>query len=337
MKRPIFLFTGGTGGHVLPAIGLYHFLKDKGEDVILCTDHRGARFAGDTPHLIISSGGGQASLLKRLSKILPHAMRLVLRMMKEKPKAVIGFGGYPSAPGGLAAFLSKSPLFLVEQNLVLGKTNRLLAPFAKRIFLGFPISSGLKKEKTYVVGPLCRRLSIRPFSLKMNPIRVLVIGGSQGAKIFTERIPQALGLLPPDVQKQLQVRVQSSTPLPGCETSPFFDMADQLSWAHVLICRAGASTISEIFLSKRPALLIPYPHATDDHQTHNAQYVVSQGGGWVLPQKEASPEALAAFLKTCVQNPETLLECHRLLDCLPENNPYPLIYDALNFPPCSSL
>jgi UDP-N-acetylglucosamine--N-acetylmuramyl-(pentapeptide) pyrophosphoryl-undecaprenol N-acetylglucosamine transferase len=245
-----------------------------------------------------------------------QARRLLRRLA---PVCVIGFGGYPSVPTMLAAVYLRLPTLIHEQNAVLGRANRLLAPRVGGIATGFPSTAGLR--------PFDRRRAVqtgnpvRPGILDIGwrkykapqrggPIELLIVGGSQGARVMSETVAPALGALPTRLREMLRVSHQArSEDLRAADAiyrknriqaelqSFFTDVPDRLARAHLVICRAGASTVSELAAIGRPALLIPYPYATDDHQTANARAFAESGGGWVVPQPGLRQDTLALHLE----------------------------------------
>ncbi|HMA49423.1 MAG TPA: undecaprenyldiphospho-muramoylpentapeptide beta-N-acetylglucosaminyltransferase [Magnetospirillaceae bacterium] len=341
MKKPLILLTaGGTGGHVFPAEALATELTKRGHKLAFVTDKRGAAYGGalgglDTYHI---SGGGIAgkSPFKRLHSVGSlvagyfQARKLIRRL---KPAAVIGFGGYASVPAVMAANHLGVPSAVHEQNAVLGRANRLLAGGAARIATSFERTGRVKAQwhaKLRHVGNPVRAaiLALRgapyPARFGHGPITLLVVGGSQGAKAFSELVPQALIKLPHDLQRRLSVHQQCKiedvdrvTQLYhhhgiAADLRPFFDdIPARLAEAHLVICRSGASTVAELAAAGRPAVLIPYPHAIDDHQTANAAAFARRGAGWLMPQATLTPDSLAVQLGALLAAPGTLEEAAR--------------------------
>jgi UDP-N-acetylglucosamine--N-acetylmuramyl-(pentapeptide) pyrophosphoryl-undecaprenol N-acetylglucosamine transferase len=324
MSGPVVLAAGGTGGHLFAAAALAGELAASGREVHVMTDARadayGARLPGAEIHNVRAGrvGGGPVRAafgLAALAVGVLEARRLLRRLA---PAAVVGFGGYPSLPTMLAAASLGLPTMIHEQNAVLGRANRLLAPRAARIATGFAETAGLRAcdraRAVHTGNP------VRPAVLALGDlayaapspegtIELLVLGGSQGAHILAEIVPAALAILPPALRARLAVS-QQARPEDlaavvaayaaigiSAEVESFFeDVPQRLARAHLVICRAGASTLAELGVVGRPAVLIPYPHATDDHQTANARAFAAAGGGRVLAQAGLSPEALAAEL-----------------------------------------
>jgi UDP-N-acetylglucosamine--N-acetylmuramyl-(pentapeptide) pyrophosphoryl-undecaprenol N-acetylglucosamine transferase len=255
-----------------------------------------------------------------------QARRLLRRLC---PAAVVGFGGYASVPALLAAAQLGLPTLIHEQNAVFGRANRLLAPRAKRIETGFPAPIGLRTADCgraiptgNPVRPAIRTVGGTPYAPPENngPIELLVVGGSQGARFFGEAVPPALVSLPAELRTRLRVSQQARPEdLPAvvahyqaggmvADIKSFFDdMPARLKRAHLVICRAGASTVAELAAAGRPAILVSYPHAMDDHQTANAAAFADAGGGWAIAQHEPSPAALAAQLAALLAEPARLV------------------------------
>jgi UDP-N-acetylglucosamine--N-acetylmuramyl-(pentapeptide) pyrophosphoryl-undecaprenol N-acetylglucosamine transferase len=314
------LAAGGTGGHLFPAQALAEQLVARGAAVHLATDRRADAFAAEVPGVEISQVwagrlGGRpirsAYGLAMMAAGLVRARRLLRRL---DPEAVVGFGGYPSVPTMLAATQLGFATVIHEQNAVLGRANRLLARRVSRIATGFAETAGLRPAEraraVYTgnpVRPAIRRvaqIAYRP-AQPGAPIELLVLGGSQGARIFADVVPAALAALPPALRMTLRVSQQArpedctrvAEQLQGAgiaaEVSSFFtDVPARLARAQLVICRAGASTVAELAAIGRPAFLVPYPHATDDHQAANARAFANTGAGWLMPQSALSAPML---------------------------------------------
>jgi UDP-N-acetylglucosamine--N-acetylmuramyl-(pentapeptide) pyrophosphoryl-undecaprenol N-acetylglucosamine transferase len=314
------LAAGGTGGHLFPAQALAEQLARRGAAVHLATDRRADAFAAAVPGVTTARiwsgriGGDPVQIAQGLAQMaigIVQARRMLRRL---DPEAVIGFGGYPSIPTVLAATQLGFPTVIHEQNAVLGRANRLLARRVKRIATGFAEIAGMRDTLRHRL--VCTGNPVRPAILEFagaeyrpplpgEPIELLITGGSQGARIFADVVPMALAALPADLRTALRVSQQARPE--DCERvtaefheagitadvqSFFTDMPQRLARAHLVICRAGASTVSELTCVGRPALLIPYPHATDDHQTANARLFAAAGAGWVIPQSAFSAPML---------------------------------------------
>jgi UDP-N-acetylglucosamine--N-acetylmuramyl-(pentapeptide) pyrophosphoryl-undecaprenol N-acetylglucosamine transferase len=321
----VVLAAGGTGGHLFPAEALAIELLDRGKEVHLLSDARAEAFAGRAGEIAVHQvraarlGGGPARAAHALGELALGALQARRLLRRLSPTCAIGFGGYPSVPTMLAAVYLGLPTLIHEQNAVLGRANRLLAPRVRRIATGFPATAGIRhtdRARTIHTGN-----PVRPALLAVGqpnyaaphrggPIELLILGGSQGARIMSEALPPALAALPTRLREMLRVSHQARPEdLPAAEAiyrrnrvaaelrSFFADVPERLARAHLAICRAGASTIAELAAIGRPALLIPYPFATDDHQTANARSFAEAGGGWVVAQPELRPDTLALRLE----------------------------------------
>lgn len=334
-SAPIILATGGTGGHMFPAQALAHVLMERGYRLVLITDSRGDSYGGMLGglerHKIRAAGISGRGLLARVGAVFLLGLGLIQarRLLKKlKPSVAIGFGGYPAIPTMIAAAQLRIKTVIHEQNAVLGRANRVLAPRADRIATGFPTLARLRdadRDRAVLTGnpvrPEIIAMGGRPYTAPKpdGPVNLLVVGGSQGAAIFSEIVPAALASLPQASRKRLNVVQQC----PGdtangvravyeaagivAELAPFFkDIPERLSAAHLLICRAGASTIAELTAVGRPAILVPYPHAIDDHQRENGGRLCDAGGGWMMPQNSLTPARLAERVNTLLEQPKKL-------------------------------
>lgn len=332
-QRTILLAAGGTGGHLFPAEALAHELKARGWAVHLATDDRAGRFAGGFPadavHAISSStiGSRNPVALARAFWTIWRGVRQASQVIAAiKPAAVIGFGGYPTLPPLYAAARRGVPSMLHEQNAVMGRANKALAARVKAIAGGFlSDAAGPYAAKIVVTGnpvrPAVLEAANTPFAAPANePFRLLVFGGSQGASFFSEAIPPAIAELPEAQRKRLRITQQARREDEAgvrdayaamgveAEVSPFFtDMAARLAAAHLVISRSGASTVSEIAVIGRPALLVPYPHALDHDQAANAATLAAAGGAEVHPQASLSPERLAELIGGLMNAPDRLI------------------------------
>ncbi|MBB5710644.1 undecaprenyldiphospho-muramoylpentapeptide beta-N-acetylglucosaminyltransferase [Sphingomonas xinjiangensis] len=319
--RSYVLAAGGTGGHMVPAAALAAELASRGHHVALVSDDRGVRFPGlfeDVETHVLPAGrlgGGPLGYLRAGRNVLA-GRSMALRLYKElKPAAVIGFGGYPALPSLLAAFRAGIPTVIHEQNAVLGRVNRFVAGRVKAIATSYDQVERMKPgwtAKTHLVGNPVReavlRLRERPYpALDEDGIfRVLVTGGSQGATVLSQVVPDGLALLPVHFRRRLQVTHQAriedidsvrakyqAHEIPADLATYIADMPEALAWAHVVIARAGASTIAELTAAGRPAILVPLPSATDDHQTANAREITKAGGARTIPQRAFTAAELA--------------------------------------------
>jgi len=296
IKAPVVLAAGGTGGHLFPAVALGDELTRRGYDVHMLTDRRARRFldsfAEDHIHVIGSatiSGKNPLKLLRSLWQMMGGVMQSRRLLRRLKPCLVAGFGGYPTVPPLFAATAMGIPAFIHEQNAVMGRANRFLAPRVCAIAGGFLEPAGRFAGKMIVTGNPLRQAVIdaaqRPYkpATGNEPFSLLIFGGSQGASFFSEIMPQALALLAPSVRARLAITQQARPADLAClqqayaslglkaDIGPFFsDMAARIAAAHYIIARSGASTVAEIAAIGRPALMVPYPHALDHDQIQNA-------------------------------------------------------------------
>ena len=328
------LAAGGTGGHMVPAHALAAELKSRGHGVMLITDARGARFPGlfeDVPVHILPAGrlgGGPLGWLKAGVSVVKGRAEAKRLYREYRPDAVVGFGGYPAFPSLLAASAMRIPTVLHEQNGVMGRVNRLLAGEAEAIATAFSDTGRLKSghaAKTVLVGNPVRepivKLGELPFPAfdQTAPLKILVTGGSQGATILSKVVPEGLGMLDPSLRHRLQVVQQcrpedlgpvraryQSLEIPAEVITYIEDMPSRLRDAHLFIGRAGASTVAELSAAGRPAILVPYGAATDDHQTYNAREITEAGGARTIQQSDFTPEVLAQQIEVLAQDPQAL-------------------------------
>jgi UDP-N-acetylglucosamine--N-acetylmuramyl-(pentapeptide) pyrophosphoryl-undecaprenol N-acetylglucosamine transferase len=333
------LAAGGTGGHRFPAEALARELLERGRRVHLVTDARSEALAGRSDGIDIHRvragrfDRGPAHAAHAIAELAAGTLQARRLLRRLAPAAVIGFGGYPSVPTMLAASYLRLPTLIHEQNAVLGRANRLLAPRAKRIATGFPETRGLRpadRPRMVHTGNPVRAAVLAAGESDYRapapdgPIELLVLGGSQGAHILGEIVPAALAGLPASLRAALRVSQQArpedlaavagayAKSAVAAATSSFFtDVPERLARAHLVICRAGASTVAELSAVGRPALLVPYPHAADDHQSANAQAFAAAGGGWVVRQGELHADTLAARLATLLGDAAALSEAAR--------------------------
>lgn len=336
MSGPVVIAAGGTGGHLFPARALAEELVARGRDVVAVTDRRGGDIGAGLPglpvHRLRASALSGRSLAGRVSGVVDLMIgafeaRALLRRLR--PSAVVGFGGYPTVPPLWAARRLGVPTAIHEQNAVLGRANRLLAGRVDLIACSFAGTSGVAegRARTIVTGNPVRaaiaRLHDQPYRAPNGDgrLRVLVVGGSQGARILSRVLPQALETLPAGARERI-VLVQQCRPEDleavratyarlgvAAETAAFFDDMDaRLDAAQLVICRAGASTVAELAVAGRPAILLPYRFATDDHQAANARAVESDGAGWLMPESAFTPEAVAARIESLIACPKQLVE-----------------------------
>jgi UDP-N-acetylglucosamine--N-acetylmuramyl-(pentapeptide) pyrophosphoryl-undecaprenol N-acetylglucosamine transferase len=332
-EHPILLAAGGTGGHVFPAEALAAELLRRGHRVGLVTDTRGKGFGQNLPELPLyripaGTPSGRSLLGKLMSVVeIGHGVVSALTLLGlTRPVAVVGFGGYPALPLLLAAKLRKIPIVVHEQNAVLGRVNRLVARFAARIATSFPATHFLPEQAVVTVTgnpvrPAILAAADVPYTAPDQSLRILIMGGSQGARVLSDSVPAALASLPPDMKKRLRVvqqcraedldRVRAAYTAAGiqAETATFFsDVAQRLAVAHLVVSRSGASSTAEIAVIGRPSLLVPYAHAMDDHQTANAQALAHAGGAEVIAQDKFTPERVAMAFKDLLADPAQLAD-----------------------------
>ena len=328
MTGPVVLAAGGTGGHLFPAESLARELNARGLPVVLISDDRvtefSAAFPADAIHQVTSgtvTGKGLPGKIKgviALGRGILESRSLLARL---KPSVVVGFGGYPTVPPMLAASFAGIPTVLHEQNAVMGRANRFLSKRVSRVATGFPIGGG-----SVHVGNPVRQSVINAALLPMPPLepggtlKLLVFGGSQGARIMGEIVPPALALLSPQKRARLQVtqqvrqedldsvRAEYARLGVTAECSPFFrDLPERMAGSHLVIARAGASTVAELCVIGRASILVPLPGALDQDQAANAAIVANAGGADVMRQgSQFTPALLAERLSAFLDGPETL-------------------------------
>ncbi len=333
-SRHFVLAAGGTGGHLVPAFALASELDRRGHHVALLTDARGADLPGKPDclpvHVIPASKLGRNPLHwpKGIAAIL-EGRRMALRLYDSfQPSAVVGFGGYPVLPALLAATSAEIPSVIHDQNALLGRVNRLLAGRVDAIATAYPEVARLSPkhaQKVHLVGNPVRAeivaLREQPFPAFTEDglLRVLVTGGSQGARVMSEVVPDGLAMLPPALRQRLQVTQQCRAEdldavreryrnhdIPA-ELGTFFeDMAARLADAHLFIGRAGGMSIAELTVVGRPGILVPLPIATDDHQADNTREIVKAGGARMIRQERFTAKELAKQIQAMAQHPETL-------------------------------
>lgn len=321
LKRHFILAAGGTGGHMVPGHALAEELIRRGHKVALITDARGAKipalFDGVDVHIMPAGrvSGGVFGWFKAARNIWAGRAMAKRLYRSERPAAVVGFGGYPALPALLAAHSMGIPTAVHEQNAVLGRVNRLVAGKVDAIATAYDEVDRLKPsylDKVALVGNPVREEVLALRSKPYPPLepdgvfRLLVTGGSQGATVLSSVVPEGLSLLPEEFRRRLQVTQQcrpedietvraqyASFGIPAELATYLPDLPERLAWSHLVIARAGASTIAELTAAGRPAILIPLPSATDDHQTSNAREMAKAGGARMIPQNKFTPQELA--------------------------------------------
>jgi UDP-N-acetylglucosamine--N-acetylmuramyl-(pentapeptide) pyrophosphoryl-undecaprenol N-acetylglucosamine transferase len=333
--RPIALAAGGTGGHMFPAEALAQELLARGHRVVLVTDRRGGAFGGRLATVAVHRvhaagvlGKTAAERIKALALLAIGVIQAIALLARLKPAVVVGFGGYSSVPTLLAAHRVRVPTVLHEQNAVLGRANRLMAPHARTIAVAFAAIEAVRdadRAKVVHTGNPVRgaviALNARRYVAPVpgGALRLLITGGSQGARVFADVVPAAIASLPKDMRTRLEINQQcrpediERTVFAyrdagvRYEVAAFFnDMPERLARAHLGVCRAGASTIAELTVAGLPAILVPLPSAADDHQTVNARLTERAGAAWMMAQTDFTPPALARRLFELLRAPERL-------------------------------
>lgn len=332
----VLLAAGGTGGHMFPAEALAGTLLARGHAVALVTDARGKGFGDRLPQVAvhrISAGGlagyGLVARARGALQLLNGFLQARKLLRRLSPAIVVGFGGYASVPTVMAAQRAGINTVLHEQNAVLGRANRLLAARAAKIAISFDEVSGLPggatgaQGKTVITGnpvrPAIAAVADKPYPALDGDFHLLITGGSQGARVFSQIVPEAVRMLPDDLRARLriaqQTRAEDFAAVKdaydrmgiAAEIATFFsDMPERLTAAHLAIMRSGASTVSELCAAGRPAILVPYPYAADDHQTANARAVAAAGAAWMMPEPEFTALALADRLNALFSAPAEL-------------------------------
>jgi UDP-N-acetylglucosamine--N-acetylmuramyl-(pentapeptide) pyrophosphoryl-undecaprenol N-acetylglucosamine transferase len=331
-SRPMVIAAGGTGGHMFPALALAAELRQRDQRVVIFCDARGARYLGNgIEHRLIQSASPSGDVRRRLAGVARLALgfpQSLAALWRLKPSTVAALGGYASVPVGLAARCLRLPVLLHEQNAVLGRANRLLARSAARVALTFAGTEGadaVPETKRLLTGNpvraevLALRERIYHAPHAGEPLRVLVIGGSQGARVLSEAVPAAIACLPEAERARIRLtqqcrpedleRVAGAYAALGFEAelaSFFHDLPERLASTHLVISRAGASSVAEILVLGRPALLVPFRLAADDHQRANAEAVAADGAGWLISEAELTGEALATRIRAVLKDPEQL-------------------------------
>jgi len=339
VTRHFVLAAGGTGGHMIPAHAVAEELMARGHHVALVTDERGAKIPGifqDAAVHVLPAGrmqGGPLGWIRGLRGIL-NGRDMARRMYGTfRPSVVVGFGGYPALPALLGALKDGIPTVVHEQNAVLGRVNRLLARKVNAIATAYPDVERLKPRyahKVHLVGNPVRQevLALRdeefPALTDESVFRLLVTGGSQGASILSDVVPEGLSLLPISLRRRLQVTQQcraedidrvratyAEMEIPADLATYINDIPEKLNWAHLVIARAGASTLAELTVAGRPAILVPLPSAMDDHQTANVRELVEAGGARSIPQSRFTPVELAKQMQKMAMEPGALQNAAR--------------------------
>jgi UDP-N-acetylglucosamine--N-acetylmuramyl-(pentapeptide) pyrophosphoryl-undecaprenol N-acetylglucosamine transferase len=333
---PVLLAAGGTGGHLFPAEALAHALARRGIGVELATDERAERYGQKFParqiHVIASATvrGRDPLALARTAAVLGMGTLQAVRLLgRIRPAVVVGFGGYPTVPPVLAGALRGIPTLIHEQNAVMGRANRFLAPRVKAIALSF--AGVLDRAPRLAAKATLTGNPVRPAVIaaaqaayaapdSRSPLRLVVIGGSQGARIMADVVPPAIERLAPELRMRIAI-VQQARPEDltrvndsyaraqvAAEAAPFFvDLPARIAASHLVIARAGASTVAELATIGRPAVLVPLPHALDQDQSANAGVLERAGGAIRLPQHDFTPDRLASEIAALALSPQKLV------------------------------
>jgi UDP-N-acetylglucosamine--N-acetylmuramyl-(pentapeptide) pyrophosphoryl-undecaprenol N-acetylglucosamine transferase len=328
------LAAGGTGGHLFPAMALAQELRRRGHAVHLMTDERvasyGRDFPADATHIVPSA---TPSIRNPFKFVLAGAtlcwgtLLAIIKLRQIRADGVVGFGGYPTFPPLMAASVLGLPTILHEANAVMGRANRALGRFADVLALSFAqtrFASDFRREKVVTGNPVrdrVREMAAKPYPLMghTDPIRLSVFGGSQGAHAFAELVPPAIAMLPQDLRTRLRLTQQCRPEdldraaaayrdaRVNVELAPFFDdLPDRVARSHLVIARSGASTVAELCVLGRPAILVPLPGSIDADQKNNALVVDGAGGGWIAEQATLSPQLLASRIEALLRDPEGL-------------------------------
>jgi UDP-N-acetylglucosamine--N-acetylmuramyl-(pentapeptide) pyrophosphoryl-undecaprenol N-acetylglucosamine transferase len=333
MSRPVLIMAGGTGGHVFPALALARLLRASSREVIWLGTRRGleARVvpAENIPMEWLTMGGlrgkGLATMLAAPWQLLRALWQALSIMRRHRPAVVVGMGGFVTGPGGVAAWLCRRPLLIHEQNAIAGYSNRCLAPLARQVLTAFPSAFARLGKARLIGNPVRSDIAALPvpaqrFAGRDGAIRLLVVGGSLGALRLNQNVPGALALMAREAAVRFEVRHQTgekhldatraayAASGVTADVSAFInDMAEALGWADLVICRAGALTIAELAAAGVGAVLVPYPHAVDDHQTHNAAFLVDAGAARLLADASVTAQTLARELRELCANRAVLL------------------------------
>jgi UDP-N-acetylglucosamine--N-acetylmuramyl-(pentapeptide) pyrophosphoryl-undecaprenol N-acetylglucosamine transferase len=326
-ERCALVMAGGTGGHIFPGLAVAEALRARGWRVhwLGAPNSMEAQLVPPRgfPLETIDFGGVRGKGIKTLVllplKLLRAFWQSIQVVRRVRPQVVVGLGGYITFPAGMMSVLLGKPLVLHEQNSVAGMANKVLAGVADRVYSAFP---QVLKKGEWVGNPLREAFLRQPppeerFAGRSGPLKVLVVGGSLGARALNEIVPQALARIPAAARpwvvhqsgaKQIdELRANYAQAGVEADLTPFIeDTASAYAEADLVICRAGASTVTELAAVGAPALFVPFPHAVDDHQTTNAKFLVDAGGGWLVQQRELTPDQLAAMLGSLTR--EALLQ-----------------------------
>ncbi len=330
LNRAVFLAAGGTGGHVFPALHTAGALKARGFDVLIITDKRGLSLLPENMHsrTICAASPFAGALTKRflaLAKLSMGFLQVFILLLRQRPLAVIGYGGYPAASPTLAAWLLRIPVWLHEQNAVMGRTNRVMSKLVRGVFISWPNTIGLPAAARYVytglpVAAAFSRLRSYKDTKETKQLHLAVFGGSIGAILFADILPQAVAGLPESLKSVVRITQQAhieridalqSTYAAhniDADIRPFFtDVAGILETADLVICRSGASTVAELAAAGRPSVLIPFAHALDGHQLANARQLADIDAAVIMQEQDLTADQLAAKIANLLSAPQKLL------------------------------
>jgi UDP-N-acetylglucosamine--N-acetylmuramyl-(pentapeptide) pyrophosphoryl-undecaprenol N-acetylglucosamine transferase len=329
---PILIMAGGTGGHVFPGLAVAEALRARDRTVVWLGTQRGLEARVVPPQgievewisIVGVRGRGIWAWVAAPFRIVGALLQALGALRRRRPAAVLGMGGFVAGPGGFAAWLSRKPLLLHEQNAVAGTTNRLLAPFATKVFAAFPGTFPGRADTVVIGNPV--RSTIVPSDSPRERLtarrgarrRLLIVGGSLGARILNRTLPLALARLPPASRPEIwhqagrngvdEARTAYADLGLEARVEPFIDdVASAYRWADLVVARAGGITLAELTIVGVGAVLVPFAAAIDDHQTHNARHFVGAGAGVLIPESDLEPAALAATLAGCLADLDKLV------------------------------
>lgn len=356
-KPCVILSAGGSGGHVFPARAVAEELRARGFRLVVATDTRGLKYFdgldAEIPRYVIASGtynGGISGKVKGALGLVQGFFQSLGLVRRYHPVAMVGFGGYPSAPPLFAGQVMGVPTLLHEQNAILGLANKLLAPLAKKIALSYATTTGLSPaamaKSVYTGNPVRQAiadLASVPYPETNPKITLMVVGGSQGAKVFSDVVPLALAALPTDLQRRLSIvhqarpdavdavrAIYQNTEIDFEIKSFFDDMPDRIRETNLFITRSGASTVAELTAAGRPAIYVPFPWNRDNQQVFNAEQVTKAGGGWMILEKDLTVEALTALLTPVLTSPDSLVQAARNARNCGKTNAAALVADIVS-------
>jgi len=334
----VLIMAGGTGGHVFPALAVAKQFKEQGFNIVWLGTKAGLEaklvpqsgFAIEWVTVSGLRGKGLKSGLAAPVKLFKALFESIKVIKKHKPVVVLGMGGFVSGPGGLASWMLGRPLIIHEQNAIAGFTNRCLAPFSKKVLQAFPGAFAEAKKITVVGNPVRKEIFIRnpePECNKDEKLKVLIVGGSLGAQVFNDIVPESVASMSeqnqPEIWHQTGARnIENAVSnykkyAVNAKVEAFIDdMAAAYKWADIVLCRSGALTVSELAASGTPSILVPYPHAVDDHQTYNAKFLSDVGAAILVPQTVLTANYLVKLFtglaRFCDDDTEKKIKLHAM-------------------------